>query len=297
MQFRNIGVMSPGSMGCAIAQQLQGIGFCVYTALDERSPRTKALAREAKLIDVGSLEALAVHCDAILSIMNPGAALGFSTELARALRATQRTPLVVDCNALAPVTMAAIDKTITATGARCVDGSVMSAPPRGGVKGRLFVSGPDARALEALATPDMSVHVLSERIGDASALKMCEAVLSKGVTALVLQMLITARRLGIEDAVEAHFGPARQSICDIVRAQLPVMPSKSYRWVPEVLEMAKMFESVGLSPAMLEGAADIYEAIARTPLGQETPENRDPTLNGRDVVRLLAAESLRGARS
>lgn len=292
MQFKNIGVMSPGSMGCAIAQQFQQNGVAVYTALDKRSPRTKALARGAKLIDVGSLEELAVRCDLILSIMNPGAALDFSSELAQALCATRRAPLVVDCNALAPVTMEAIDKTITAAGARCVDGSVMSPPPRGGVKGRLFVSGPDAHELEQLATPDMSVHVLSDRIGDASALKMCEAVLTKGVSALVLQMLITARRLGIEDAVDAHFGPMRKAVCDIVLGALPVMPSKAYRWVPELIEIARMFESVGMTPAMLEGAAGIYEAIAGTPLGQETPENRDSSRSGKDVVRLLAGESL-----
>ena len=41
MTFKTIGVMSPGSMGQAIAQQLQSNGFEVCTALDGRSARTR----------------------------------------------------------------------------------------------------------------------------------------------------------------------------------------------------------------------------------------------------------------
>ena len=47
MKIETIGVMSPGDMGQAIAQQLKNNGFKVCTALDSRSARSKALAREA----------------------------------------------------------------------------------------------------------------------------------------------------------------------------------------------------------------------------------------------------------
>ena len=51
MQIRNVGVVSPGDMGQAIAGRLMESGLNVYTALDRRSERTKALAREAGLVD------------------------------------------------------------------------------------------------------------------------------------------------------------------------------------------------------------------------------------------------------
>jgi hypothetical protein len=41
---------------------------------------------------------------------------------------------------------------------------------------------------------------------------------------------------------------------------------------------------------MFQGAADVYRFVAATPLGKETPENRDNTRQGKDVVRLLAQE-------
>jgi 3-hydroxyisobutyrate dehydrogenase-like beta-hydroxyacid dehydrogenase len=290
MTIKSIGVMSPGSMGQAIAQQLKRNGFAVYTALDGRSERSRALAAEAGITDLGTLDKLVAQCDVILSIMNPGAALEFAQALAQAIKRAGTQPLVVDCNAIAPTTMQAVHAAVTAVGARCLDAGMFSPPPRGGAHGRLFVSGPGAEALNVFATPDMSVRVLSGRIGDASALKMCDAIISKGVTALVLQMLIAAERLGVAKELEEQFTAPRRRIHDVVIDALPIMPSKSYRWVPEVMEIAKTLEAVGMTPQMIEGAAAVYEFVAGTALGRETPESRDSALDGRGVVKQLAGE-------
>src|SRR3970282_638340 len=73
MQIRNVGVVSPGDMGQAIAGRLKESGLSVYAALDGRSERTKALAREAGLTDCGSMEKLVATCELGLFVINPGA--------------------------------------------------------------------------------------------------------------------------------------------------------------------------------------------------------------------------------
>jgi 3-hydroxyisobutyrate dehydrogenase-like beta-hydroxyacid dehydrogenase len=290
MAIKTVGVMSPGSMGKAIAQQLKRNGFEVCTALDGRSDRSRKLAAAAAITDLGTLDRLAAQCDVILSIMNPGAALEFAQNLASAIKRAGTQPLVVDCNAIAPTTMQAVHAAITASGARCLDAGMFSPPPGGGAHGRLFLSGPGAEALKVFATADLSVRVLNDRIGAASALKMLDAVISKGVTALVLQMLIAAERYGVGAELEEQLTPARQKIHGVVIDALPIMPPKAYRWVPEVLEIAKTLETVGMTPRMIEGAAEVYEFVAATALGRETPESRDRSLDGRGVVRQLAGE-------
>ena len=55
MKIENVGVMSPGDMGQAVAIQIKAKGLNVYTALEHRSERTRGLAREAGLTDVGTL--------------------------------------------------------------------------------------------------------------------------------------------------------------------------------------------------------------------------------------------------
>ncbi len=287
MKIKRIGIMSPGSMGQAFAQQLILHGFELYTALEGRSERTQALAAAAGIADAGSLAQLMERCDVVLSIMNPGSALAFADAFARALPASTRKPLFVDCNAIAPDTMHAIHDKITAAGGRCLDAGIMGPPPTATAKSRLFVSGPGASALQQLATPQLSVHIISDRIGDASALKICDAVMAKGITAMMLQMLIVARRLGIEDALDAQCEGPRRYFHDWIMQTLPVMPPKSGRWVPELVQIAQTFESVGVSGDMMRAAADVYTQVAQTALGQQAPEDRDPAHSGIDVAWML----------
>jgi 3-hydroxyisobutyrate dehydrogenase-like beta-hydroxyacid dehydrogenase len=288
MKIENIGVMSPGDMGQAVALQLKQKGFNVCTALDKRSTRSKTLAQQAGLTDVGSIGKLIETCEVILSIMNPGAALDFASEFAQALGVTQRKPLFVDCNAIAPGTLQAINAKITAAGGRCLDAGIIGPPPRGNAKIWLYVSGAEARELEQLATSQITVRVLSDRLGDASAIKMCYAAMNKGMIAMILELLIAARRLGVDAALEAQLKETHSDVYDRIIGALPVMPSKAYRWVPEMLQIAQTFEAAGMTPRMFQGAADMYEFIAATTLGKETPENRDKSRGGKDVVRLLA---------
>jgi len=290
MQIKTIGVMSPGDMGQAVAAQLKLGGFTLHTALDERSARSKALAHEAGLIDVGSVEKLVASCDVILSIMNPAAALEFGLKAAAAIAAGHGNPIFVDCNAISPATLQQIEAAIVAAGGRCLDGTIIGSPPRDGARCNLYFAGPDADALAVFAGPHLNVRILGARSGDASALKMCYGAMNKGITALMLETLMAARRLGVEAIFEEQMRETRSDVHDWMIKVLPVMPPKAHRWVPEMLQIAQTLEGVGMTPRMLQGAADMYELVAGTALGRETPENRDKSLNGRDVVRRLADE-------
>lgn len=56
-----------------------------------------------------------------------------------------------------------------------------------------------------------------------------------------------------------------------------------------MLEIAKTFEGVGMTPRMLQGAADMFEFIADTPPGKESLEQaRARARSGNEVVKLLA---------
>ena len=288
MQIEKVGLMTPGDMGQAIAMQIKARGFTVCTALDQRSARSHPLAREAGLTDVGTVARLVAECDVVLSVMNPGAAVDFAREAARALRAAGHSTLVVDCNAIAPDTVHEIAALIEAAGGRFLDGGIIGSPPRGKAKTNLYVSGPAARDLEAFAGPQLAVHVVSERIADASALKMCYGALNKGTQALWLEVLIAAQRLGVDRLLEEQLRQSRADLLDWSLGQFPILPPKAYRWVPEMLEISKTLSASGITPKVFQGAADIYQFVAATALGRETPETRDKTRGGKDVVRLLA---------
>ena len=289
MQIRKIGVNSPGDMGQGIAMRLKACGYEVYAALDGRSERTGELARKAGLSDCGSLEKLVSTCDAIFSILNPGAALDAARDVAAAMRAVKKRVVYVDCNAISPGTGREIERLIREAGGTFIDAGIIGSPPRGKTKTKLYVSGPDASLLTQIVDDQLLVRVVGERIGDASAVKMCYASLTKGSLALGMELLIAARKLGVEQALEAEFMDSQREMYESLVKRSATMPPKAYRWIPEMQEIAKTFEEVGLTPRMLEGAADMYELIAKTPLGRESPEQaREKARSGADVVRGLA---------
>lgn len=291
MKIEKVGLMTPGDMGQGVAMQIKARGFTVCTALDQRSERSRALAREAGLTDVGTVARLVSECDVVLSVMNPGAALDFAREAAAALRASKRPTLIVDCNAIAPDTVHEIAGVIQGAGGRFLDAGIIGPPPRGKAKTNLYVSGPGAADLEQLAGPQLIVHVISERIADASALKMCYGALNKGTQGLCLEVLIAAKRLGVDGLLDQQLRQSHQAaLYDWALGQFPIMPPKAYRWVPEMLEISKTLATAGITPKVFQGTAEIYRFVAGTALGKETPENRDKARDGNDVVRLLAQE-------
>ncbi|MCW5603393.1 MAG: NAD(P)-dependent oxidoreductase [Burkholderiales bacterium] len=289
MQLKNIGVVSPGDMGQAVASRLKGAGFNVYTALDGRSARTRALAEAAGLEDCGSMSGLVATCDMILSILNPASAVDKAREVAAAMRATGKKPVFVDCNAIAPQTAHEIDGIIHAAGGEFVDAGIIGSPPRGKTRTRIYVSGPGASLFTQITDVNLDIRIASERIGDASSIKMCYASFTKGAVALGVEFMIAGRKLGVDGILDRELQESLAEIREWILARSVSMPPKAYRWVPEMLEIAKTFEGAGMTPRILQGAADMFEFIAATPLGRESPEQaREQGRDGAEVVRQLA---------
>jgi len=265
----------------------------VHTALEGRSERTKALARAAGLVDCGSMEQLVTTCELVISVINPGEALAVARRAAAAIKATGRKIAFADLNAVSPQTARDSDRLIREAGGMFIDGGIIGPPPRGEKdRPRIYVSGPDATLFGQINHSNLQVRVMSERVGDASGIKMCYAAMTKGTTALAVELLVAARKLGVEQALEKELRESRNDVFDWQVKTIAVMPPKAYRWVPEMQEIAKTFAELGMTRRIFDGATDIYEMVAATPLGKESPEQaRKVGRNGLDVTRELADKS------
>jgi 3-hydroxyisobutyrate dehydrogenase-like beta-hydroxyacid dehydrogenase len=291
MKIQNVGIVSPGDMGQAIAGRIKESGMSVHTALEGRSERTRALAKAAGINDCGSMEKLVATCELVISVINPGEALNVARGVAAAMKKTGRKIAFADLNAVSPQTARDTDDMIRAAGGLFIDGGIIGPPPRGEKdKPRIYVSGPDAYLFEQISHPNLLIRVMSERVGDASGVKMCYAAMTKGTTALAVELLVAARKLGVEQALEKELRDSRSDVFDWQMKNIPSMPPKAYRWVPEMEEIAKTFAELGMTRRIFEGATDMYAFVAEKPLGKESPEQaRKAARSGLDVIRELAA--------
>jgi len=289
MAIQTVGLMSPGDMGHSIGNVLRVGGLRVITCLRDRSARTAALAAEAGIVDVPDYETLVREADVLLSVLAPSEARRLADRVAAAVRATGTDLLYAECNAIAPQTVREIATVVTAAGARFVDAGIIGSPPKPGEqRTRVYASGEHAVEFAELAQYGLNVRVIGSEVGQASGLKMCYAAITKGLTALATELLVAGRAMGLTEPLRAELQQSQPALYGWVERQVPTMPPKAYRWVGEMEEIAATFGYLGLTPQILQGAADLYRFVGQTPLAEETPEVRQRGQTLDDVVALLA---------
>ncbi|HLF76070.1 MAG TPA: DUF1932 domain-containing protein [Dehalococcoidia bacterium] len=276
--IRRVGILSPGDMGSGIGLVLHANSLDVLTCLEGRSALSRLRAQEAGFRDVPSLDDLVRESDMILSVLVPAEATPIAESVAAAMRRTGATPVYVECNAIAPQTVLAIETTIRSAGATFIDAGIIGGPPRIGYSPNFEASGPDTAPVEVLRNYGINVKVVGTRIGQASGLKMMYAASTKGTTALWTEIMVAARALGLEEALRQEWGENNATARSQMNG-LPNMPNRARRWVGEMEEIAATFAGVGLTPRILEGAADIYRFVGETPLADQTTREPNPTLD------------------
>jgi 3-hydroxyisobutyrate dehydrogenase-like beta-hydroxyacid dehydrogenase len=289
MVLNTVGILSPGDMGHTVGGVLREHGLRVVTCLEGRSARTRDLAGQAGITDVGSYPSLVSEAELILSIMVPAQALAAGERVAEAIRATGAEVVYADCNAIAPQTARQVGEAITAAGARFVDASIIGPPPRAAGSTRFYASGPDLTLFEALGDFGLTVMPLGPQVGQASAIKMCYAALTKGLTALCTELLTAAASLGVAEPLKREFQNSQSVLYQRMERGVPHMPAKARRFVGEMEEISRTFEHIGLTPHILAGAADVYRLVSQTPLADRNPEDAEPPPSLEETVAVLAA--------
>ena len=236
-------------MGAAIGAVLRQRGIDVLWASEGRSEATAARAGAAGLTDAGTVAELARRSDVVLSVCPPHAAADVAAAVG------DFGGVFVDANAISPATT----RRIGAGFARFVDGGIVGGPPSESYGPRLYLSGGDAGvAAELFDGTPVTARVLSEEVGDASALKMAYASWTKGTAALLLAIREVARSEGVEEALLAEW---RESIPELEARLASAERSaaaKGWRWVAEMEEIAATFEAAGQPPGFHQAAAEVF---------------------------------------
>jgi 3-hydroxyisobutyrate dehydrogenase-like beta-hydroxyacid dehydrogenase len=276
MQFKTVAILSPGDMGHAVGRVLRKSGRRVITCLEGRSARSRALAEAGGFEISPTLPDMVRDADIILSILPPDAALATAQAVADAMGKAGATPPYADCNAISPNTTQAVGAVIEATGATYIDAGIIGpGPGNSETPTRFYVSGPAADSFKELDGNGIAVKVLNDQIGQASAMKMCYASLTKGTWTLYTAALVTAESFGLTEAFLAELGGSRPNVVSDMRRMVPRLPVDAGRWIGEMEEIAATFKGAGLSSGFHDGAADTFRLLDKTPIAQETRETID----------------------
>ncbi len=288
MPLRTVGILSPGDMGHTVGRVLGEHGLHVIACIQGRSRHTQSLAESANITVVPTYQQLVAESNLILSILVPAQAKTAAESIAEALGETKTELVYADCNAIAPQTVRQIDEIVTAAGGNFVDASIIGPPPKNEGSTRFYASGGDLHIFQELSHFGLDIRPLGTEIGLASAIKMCYASMTKGLTALCTELLTAAEILGVSEALGVEFKLSQSALYERMERSLPSMPPKSRRWIGEMEEISATFEHVGLTPNILAGAADMYRLVGETHLADLSPEDAEsyPTLG--ETISILA---------
>ncbi|MDE0719329.1 MAG: DUF1932 domain-containing protein [Dehalococcoidia bacterium] len=261
MAIKTVAIISPGDMGSGIGKVLVQEGYQVLTCLEGRSPLTKELALKSGFQDTPNIATLVSQADCLISIVPPESALSVAQEIAGQIQSENSGLIYVDCNAIAPQTALKAAEIINGAGARFVDGGIIGSPPERKGLTRVYLSGPDMSEVLELHGQNLEFRDLGDKIGTASALKMCYASQTKGTTALWLHSIITAQSLGVLDALRNEWTSSHPPLWGRMEDNLPTVPHRAGRWISEMKEIALTMEGIGLAPDVFEGAAAMYALV------------------------------------
>ncbi|MBA2673496.1 DUF1932 domain-containing protein [Ramlibacter sp.] len=158
-----------------------------------------AHAARAGVTAHGSMQALCEASDLVISAVTASNTLAVAEEAAKHVRPGT---LFLDLNSASPGTKQKAAALIDARGAFYVEAGVMTSVPPYGIRVPMLLGGAKAAELAGVLNGwGMDAKPVSEKLGVASAIKMCRSVMIKGLEALVIESYATARAYGVEDHV------------------------------------------------------------------------------------------------
>ena len=165
-----IAVVAAGGMGAAVGARLSERGARLLTSTAGRSAASVERARAARMQPASDDEVVAA--DIFLSIVPPNQAAALAARMAKRCKATGKTPIYIDLNAVSPETAAEVARILAPSGASFVDGGIFGGPPKGNAPGPTFyISGPVGDSVEILNRHGLVTKALEGGIGAASALR------------------------------------------------------------------------------------------------------------------------------
>jgi 3-hydroxyisobutyrate dehydrogenase-like beta-hydroxyacid dehydrogenase len=236
-----------------------------------------------------SLEEALGGATAVLSAVPAGASLAVAREVAPLLA---EGTYFADFAPAPPAEKQQGADLIGARGALYVDVGVLGTVATSGFEVPLVLSGDGASGLgELLAREGFDADILDAPAGHATLLKLLRSVYLKGRDALIVEMMLAARRYGLEERVaESVRGPGETvPFPALADRTLRALALHAGRRADELRASGDVVAAAGVDPLGSRAASDVLRAVARLGLreafGQERPSS------GADVLAAIDERS------
>jgi 3-hydroxyisobutyrate dehydrogenase-like beta-hydroxyacid dehydrogenase len=293
-KIQTVAIIGFGEVGGTFGKGLLTSGVsrvATYDILFEREDGGRYLRDKAAQIGVlaaDSHKSASDGADLIISAVTAGSARTVAETVAKFIAPDQ---VFLDVNSVSPQDKEAGAKAIEAAGGTYVEAAVMSPIGPYGLRVPILLGGKTAAALaERLKAIGMNVKVASDKVGVASAMKMCRSVMVKGLEALMVECLFAARKYGIEDDVLASLKQSYPGIDWVKQGayNLDRVFVHGKRRAEEMEFSAATVEAAGIAPLMTASIAKVEKWVSELGVAYNPKTDSEKPI-GELIDKLIAA--------
>jgi hypothetical protein len=222
-----------------------------------------AKAKDMGVLSVNSCADLVDGVNLIVSCVTASNTLAVAKEVSQTIKPGQ---FFIDLNSASPGTKQACAALIDAKGAFYVEAGVMTSVPPYGIKVPMLLGGVKAEFLAGvIQSYGGDAKAVSEKLGVASAIKMCRSIMIKGLEALVIESYTTARHYGVEQAMLATLAETMPGIDWVEQGAylFSRVVQHGKRRAEEMRESAVTVAETGASPFMAKAIAEKQDWVSQ----------------------------------
>jgi 3-hydroxyisobutyrate dehydrogenase-like beta-hydroxyacid dehydrogenase len=281
--FTRVALIGFGEVGQRLADDLKRVDAQIfaYDVLFPNSASVPSRALEKRSLKPAANAAEAVReAELVISAVTAASDLDAARSVVPGLK---DGTFFLDVNSASPAMKEQAASIIEAAGGRYVEAAVMTPIHPEGIASKMLLGGPHAAEFLLRGRPlGFAGEVFSDRVGPASATKMCRSVIIKGVEALLSESLLSARHYGVEKLVLA-------SLSDL-------LPVGDWEKLARYMISRALEHGVRRAEEMREAAATVAEAGIQPLMSLATAERQDFTAahkaalaHSGDLARMLDA--------
>ena len=262
MERERIGILFPGEMGTAIGALLVAEGHEVVTTLEGRSRATIERCQGAEFTVLGSLSEVISESTMVWSFIHPDGASDLAEQVLAAVAHVGSRPIYIDGNSIAPAVAVSIAERLATQHVDFVDATIHGDSGRLRERSVLYLSGTQTERIASTLGGAMRLRLLGSEPGAASRFKMTIAGVSKGASALLMEVSSFAARQGVLEAwIDdcRHFYPA---LMQTMETMLPTYARHSGRRAAELNDIGRTICELGLRPGLIAEAQRLVARLA-----------------------------------
>ncbi len=267
MPATRLGIVGYGEVGKTFAtglkpQVAQVAAWDLKFAQAASAAAERGHAQQHGVRACASMQELCEASTLVISAVTASNTLAVAQEAAGFLRPGT---VFLDLNSASPGTKQKAAAAVEAGGAHYVEAGVMTSVPPYDIRVPMLLGGAKAGELAPqLAAWGMDARAVSDRLGVASAIKMCRSVMIKGLEALVIESYSTARAYGVEDHVLPTLQETFPSIDWSEQGAyfFSRVVQHGKRRAEEMREAANTVREAGFAPTMTAAIADKQQWVA-----------------------------------